>query len=114
MADLTLEKAIITVRQAEQVHQQQGIVRGPTQDTLAAGDVDLVKGHKPKSYKEKRGQQQYQLKVQSYQPEAQISQPPTLYKWCGRTTKHDRWQCPARNATCRTCKKTGHWVYGLP
>ena len=40
MTDLTLEKVITTVRQAEQVHQQQGIVRGPTQGTLAAGDVD--------------------------------------------------------------------------
>ena len=75
MADLTLEKAITTVRQAEQIHQQQGIVRGPTQVTLAAGDVNLVKGHKP--YKGKRGQRQYQPKIQSYQSQAQTNQPPT-------------------------------------
>ena len=109
MAYLTLEKAITTVRQAEQIHQQQGIVRGPTQSTLAAGDVDIVKRYKPKPYKGKRDQQSYQPKVQSYQPQAQTSQSSTRCKWNGGTTKHDRQQCPARNAKCRSCKKTGHW-----
>ena len=35
MADLTLEKNITTVRQAEQVHQQQRIVRGLAQVTFS-------------------------------------------------------------------------------
>lgn len=29
--------------------------------------------------------------------------------WCGGT-RHERIACPARDATCKNCKKKGHWA----
>ena len=30
--------------------------------------------------------------------------------WCGNTPRHDRSDCPAKDDTCMSCKKPGHWA----
>lgn len=46
-------------------------------------------------------------------PEPDLYAASTQRKWtcffCGDTVRHDRLRCPARNKTCRSCLKTGHY-----
>jgi predicted aspartyl protease len=95
--DLTLEKAVTLVRQSEQVRQQQDLLRGATSQ-LTSSEVNAVKSKKPfagaKSQPKNKGQK---------------SSSQGQCKWCGRTPRHDRQQCPARDVTCRKCGKHGHF-----
>ena len=93
--DLTLDKAVTLVRQAEQVRQQQGLLRSTSATTSATSEVNAVKANKSQD----RNRQQKLRKQNQGQP----------CKWCGRTPRHEREQCPARNATCRNCNKPGHF-----
>jgi hypothetical protein len=101
--ELTLAKAVTVIRQAEQVHQQQGLLRAPT-TSQASCEVNAIKTTRQHTSTEN---------YQSREPHRQhkTSKPPegqATCKWCGRKM-HDRQQCPAREAICRNCKKTGHY-----
>jgi hypothetical protein len=101
--ELTLAKAVTVIRQAEQVRQQQGLLRAPT-NLQASCDVNAIKTNRQHASTEnfqRREQHRQHRPVKS--PEGQAT-----CKWCGRQ-KHDRQQCPAREAVCRNCKKTGHY-----
>ena len=98
--DLTLE-AIFIVRQAEQVRQQQGVLRRPPQTASDINTVRMQHCKHPNTKNTRGGGTRQQQKVLSGQRQE--------CKWCGRTPKHDREQCPARNTTCHTCHKKGHF-----
>ena len=87
------------VRQSEQVRQQQDLLRNATSQPVTS-DVNSVTSHKHTAVK-KAPLQKSQKKVSQGQ-----CQP---CKWCGRTNKHDRRQCPAHDVVCRKCGKHGHF-----
>ena len=76
---LTLERAMERVRQAEQVHQQQAVVRGETSEEVSK--VSQWRG----VGKNKSDKCTNCLKYHPQRP------------------------CPARRSTCRNCGKVGHW-----
>ena len=90
---LTLDDAVTTVRQSEQVKQQQTVLRGT--EVKPATHVDAVqRGHKHR------------------QPaDEQQNEPNKAEKCgkCGRSPAHNRDRCPAREAICHKCKKRGHF-----
>jgi len=96
--DLTLEKAKTLVRQREDVHEQQAILRGsgPTKQEMA---VDFVKRKHPF-----KGRVAHKTPPKSNQPQSANGK-------CSRCGKgpHPRQSCPAREAVCHNCKKKGHF-----
>lgn len=95
---LTLATAITQVRQAEVVKQQQPALRGVVKDTRV-GAVQSKQHTKPKHTPQKS------------KPDAKPNSRPESSKcsWCGKSPSHSRQKCPAKDATCRKCKKTGHY-----
>jgi len=94
---LTLKTAITTVRQNEMAKKQQSLLHGETTDH----NVDSIrykgKGPKPQAEKGKFSREM----------------PPKFRqnsKWCGGTQYHQWKDCPARDASCRKCKKKGHYA----
>ena len=88
--DLTLDKAIMQVRQSESVKQQQPLLRGEAGNTPIGAIQQLS--------------QQGQRRPNS--------QPQLWNKICfrfGRTPSHDREHCPAKDAICRKCLKHCHY-----
>jgi hypothetical protein len=98
--ELKLAIAVTVIRQAEQVHQQR-LLRAPT-NTQASCDVNAIKTYRQHS-------QPKTISVESHIDNTSRQNPrKDRLKWCGRQN-HDRQQCPAREAICRNCKKTGHF-----
>ena len=102
-AELTLEKAITQVRQAEAIKFQQSVIRGE-----GAGKPDIPVGsvNKRRPYQRPRyapGPRQNKSPTQSNPA------PSSTCTRCGLTPRHDRAQCPARDAECRKCRKRGHY-----
>ena len=89
-ADLTLGKAVIQVRQAETVKQQQSLVREDS--SRSVGPVGQVRGKNEKP----------QHKKQSHADARFCTR-------CGKVPPHDFQHCPARRAICRKCQKQGHY-----
>ena len=104
-ADLTLEKAINTVRQSESVRSQQSIVRGQ-EDANQPAKVDRV--HKSKPEKSLRTSLNPQGKTYK-QSVGQNDVSNDVCKRCGKSPAHKRTQCPAKDAYCRKCRKKGHF-----
>ena len=104
-ADLTLEKAINSVRQSESVRSQQSVVRGQ-EDASQPAKVDRV--HKSKPQKSLRTSLNPQLKTYK-QSVGQNDVSNDVCKRCGKSPAHKRTQCPAKDAHCRKCKKKGHF-----
>ena len=104
-ADLTLEKAINSVRQSESVKSQQSIVRG--QDG-ASQPVNVDRIHKSKPQKSQKNWQNLNGKA-GKQPVSQGDPANDVCKRCGKSPVHKRNQCPAKDAHCRKCKKKGHF-----
>ena len=95
---LTLDSAVTQARQDETVRKQQATLRGATKDSSVSA---LHKGkHLPREKKITTGKSQQDSKG---------SRQPTQCPWCGKSPKHDRQHCPAREANCRKCKKKGHY-----
>ena len=100
-ADLTLEKAINSVRQSESVRSQQSVVRGQEEASQPA-KVDRIHKFKPqKSLRTSLNPQgkTYKQAVGQNDVSNDVSKSPT----------HKRTQCPAKDAHCRKCKKKGHF-----
>ena len=104
-ADLTLEKAINSVRQSESVRSQQSVVRGQ-EDASQPAKVDRV--HKSKPQKSLRTSLNLQGKTYK-QSVGQNDVSNDVCKRCGKSPAHKRTQCPAKDAHCRKCKKKGHF-----
>ena len=104
-AELTLEKAIHSVRQSESVKSQQSIVRG--QDD-ASQPVNVDRIHKSRPQKSQKNCQNLHGKA-GKQPVSQGDTTNNVCKRCGKSPVHKRTQCPAKDAHCRKCKKKGHF-----
>ena len=91
-AELTLEKAMKTIRQREAVHEQQIVLSGG-EPTNEPGNLDLLNPKKQQS----SGHSKFTR--------------PTPDKLCARCGKgpHGRDKCPATEAVCHRCKKKGHY-----
>ena len=96
--ELTLEKAVTQVRQAEAVKQQQLLVRGATvhhkQPDTHVGAVRKRRPTRPKQQRSDKGEKT----------------PKTTCGWCGKAPSHEKQQCPAKDAVCHKCSKRGHFM----
>lgn len=100
-ADLMLEKAVNMARQSEVIKKQQNDLRG-----RGMMDNDAVtKGRKQKPFTHKTPQHPKHSSAKQ-QPSSLDCQ--TCYR-CGKSPGHAKAQCPARDATCHTCGKRGHY-----
>ncbi|XP_061127410.1 uncharacterized protein K02A2.6-like [Syngnathus typhle] len=96
--DLTLEKAVNQARQSEVIKRQQTDIRGEKK-----ADLDAV------SVKYKR-EKHSTYKAPSL-PKHKMAKSPNesqCYR-CGRSPAHGKGQCPAKDVTCHTCGKRGHY-----
>ena len=97
-ADLTLEMAVQISRQAEARKQNKDLIWGSTTSEMATDStcVDLVEPHKK------------DLKS-AIKPENGV-RPKSERKcmWCGGE-QHKRQSCPAKDVTCNSCHKRGHF-----
>ena len=111
-AELTLNKAVTLVRQAEAVKQQQPLLRGEGHVAGAKKPdtaVGAVIGGRRGQSKSKQG---FRAKQRSDKPGFFASKQPakmTTCSRCGKSPPHDRQQCPAREAVCHKCAKRGHF-----
>ncbi len=94
-AALTLDKAKKMVRQQEAVGEQQQLLKGTVKDESSLDQLRQRKGFR-KQWKAKK-------------PSSTNPRVPT--KSCQRSGRgqHTREQCPAKEATCHTCQKKGHY-----
>ncbi len=90
-SNLTLEKAVNSVRQSESIKKQQPLLHTDVKVAQAAG-VDEIKRKKGRKSQNSRYKQK---------------QPPSCTR-CGRP-QHSKSDCPAIKSACRKCKKIGHW-----
>ena len=86
---LTLTQAVQTSRQAESRAQNRDIVRGDNKSV----QVEFVNPGKSGNKKP---------------PSKENSKPTPSCGWCGHE-RHSRQACPAKDATCKKCKKKGHF-----
>ena len=97
-ADLTLETAVQMSRQAEARKQNKDLIRGSATSETATDStrVDLVEPHKKDS-------------KSAMKPEDGV-RPKSERKcmWCGGK-QHKRQSCPAKDITCNSCHKRGHF-----
>ena len=91
--DLTLDKAVAQVRQAEAVKQQQPVIRGEA--TYAPSLVGAV--HKASSNSGRK------MRVPTQE----------TCHWCRYSPSHDFQRCPARNELYHRCNKRGHFSGSL-
>ena len=99
--ELTLEKAVTRVRQAEAVKQQQPTIRGETKEALVG---KINKPGKPHEAKPKPPGRYARKPVRK--PKTGEGDKCTR---CGRTPSHDKQNCPARDAACIKYGKKGHF-----
>ena len=95
-AELTLDRAVTRVRQAEAVKQQQPVIRGGENKEVLVGKI-----HRPKP--------QASTPVKTARRPKPKTEESDKCTHCGRAPKHDRRSCPAREVECRKCGKTGHF-----
>lgn len=104
--DLTLQKAVNMARQSEVVKKQQTDLRRE-----GTAEMDVVTAKSRKQKKPARPQAQNtpnktdRFKNGSSTADRQSS---SCYR-CGKSPGHGKWQCPAKDVTCHTCGKKGHY-----
>ena len=110
--DLTLEKAVTSARQTEEIKKQQTIVRGDLRESRVEHEVGYVqKGkeqfHKPSSsrWKPTKGN----LTPPGVPKQTSGFPKPKACTRCGRSPAHGKQYCPARESICHRCGKTGHF-----
>ena len=95
--ELTLEKAVTQVRQAEAVKQQQLLVRGASvnhkQPDNHVGAVQKRRPTRPEQQRMDKGEKT----------------PKTTCGRCGKAPSHEKQQCPAKDAMCHKCSKRGQF-----
>lgn len=99
--DLTLEKALNMARQSEVIKRQQTDLRGE-----AKGEIDAVMA-KHRKQKQPTPKTSFQHKNLATKSKASTDRQ-QCYR-CGKTPAHGKWQCPAKEVTCHTCGKKGHY-----
>ena len=96
-ADLTLEKAVTSVRQSEMVHQQQSLLHGGEPKHVPIDAVQTIR--KPIKKNPSSSQERNQFKRTTF----------SRCSRCGKSPNHDLEVCPAKGMTCRKCGKKGHF-----
>ena len=97
--ELTLEKAKTLICQREAIHDQQQFLK-PSSD--ASASVAAVK-----STQKYTGRRPNQRNSNTQRPQ-QTTAGPKKCSRCGKSP-HSREVCPAKDATCRKCKRKGHF-----
>ncbi|XP_031574104.1 uncharacterized protein LOC116307918 [Actinia tenebrosa] len=101
---LTLEETVQLSRQAEARKQSKEVVRGNTQPSTGNNTVNYIKrptqNNRPNPRNEAKGETKQSKKT---------APPSSCCPWCGNRQRHDRKQCPAKDAACLKCKKRGHF-----
>ena len=100
-AKLTLETAKTTIRQKEAVREQQQTLKGAESTASPAGNVDAIDDRRPKPRRNPR------RRTDGHTPR----KPQQSGEKCGRCgrERHPRDKCPAKDARCHICKRTGHF-----
>ena len=94
------------VRQEEEVHLQQGVMRRKMETA-----VNYVSSTKAKAKYQSTPVPHIQRKEQHQQSKPMTHNSAQFHscKWC-RCTSHERESCPARNVKCKSCGTMGHFV----
>ena len=100
--NLTLEKAITTVRQAEIIKNQQQVLSDNSSSFKVANRVAVPQNKKYKS--------NTQFKNSKVADSHNLETKTNPCFWCGKPNKHTKLECPARKAICNRCKKVGHYA----
>lgn len=111
-ADLTLQKALETVRQVESVRQQQAELN-PDKSTVNKVAAARQQGANQRRFVKTSGKSAH---ANDERPHPEVKPSPSSSKsgvqrpcrWCGKE-QHGRAQCPARSEVCRNCHKKGHY-----
>ena len=103
-ADLTLEKAITTVRQSETVKKQQSTLRQDASGITTEASISAI----GKCYVQKSQKTTNKSSTQ-VSKKFPMKSPTTFCTRCGRSPPHDRSECPAKDAICYNCSKRGHF-----
>ena len=110
-AELTLDKAVTRVCQAEEVKKQQSVLRG---EGAVKPDITVgaIQRGKPKKGNPQIGpRQKGGVTAHKHPPTG------TVCSRCGKSPAHNCQRCPARDTTCHKCGKQGHitrWCVSLP
>lgn len=102
--DLTLNDAILTVRQAELQSSQNKILRSECKGY----EVAAVKQNNKEQSKHWVKSKPIDGKSVQDRYEKRGNQQNKCY-YCGSVKCRDKSRCPARNSSCRSCSKKGHW-----
>ncbi|KAL1281458.1 hypothetical protein QQF64_000261 [Cirrhinus molitorella] len=104
--DLTLEKAINMARQSEVIKKQQTDLRG---EAICGAEIDAVAAKTNRTAK----QSSTKFKTRNFPKHASTStwnkNDKKPCQRCGKTPDHGKWQCPAKDVSCHTCRKKGHF-----
>nr|XP_055074185.1 uncharacterized protein K02A2.6-like [Misgurnus anguillicaudatus] len=106
--ELTLEKAVVRVRQSELVKKQQELLKSNFKGEIINEQLDSVQAKQYSNVKSKQVKPHY----------VQFAKKPPHEKYkkgiqcsrCGDTRGHNLQLCPARDAICNRCHKTGHYA----
>lgn len=103
-SELTLKKAVTTIRQHEVIKKQQPVVRETKTTEQKEANVDLLK-FKKKSHREyQTGKTTYGNRQKDFQKGHEC------YGRCGKGPAHSLNDCAAWEAECRKCRKRGHFA----
>ncbi|KAI3373366.1 hypothetical protein L3Q82_006673 [Scortum barcoo] len=102
--ELTLEKAVIRVKQSEQVKKQQEMLKTNFKSDITNTQLDNVHAQ------QRGGTRPKQAKTQPRQTYKKAQDRQCKRCGCGDTGGHTLQQCPAREATCNHCRKKGHYA----
>ena len=103
-SELTLAKAVLKIRQQEEIKKQQPVVRDTTCPDQKEANVDMMK-FKKKFQRQTQTGRSARSKGQTDNEEGQKS-----CSRCGRAPPHSLNNCAAREAECRKCHKKGHYA----
>ena len=112
--ELTLDKAIALACQSEAMYKQQPVVRGMQQQdcpTVEQEKIDTLSYNNPKNANKFRhaDRQRFPRNNAGGGP---LHKEQTKQKCsrCGKSPKHSKQQCPAKDSTCKKCYKKGHYT----
>ena len=109
--NLTLERAVSMARQSEAVHKQQGIVRCTSlmSGELESENMEAVNSRRDDKIKSLTQKHIPPGKTTAARQPTKGRRTQNKCPRCGKTPWHSRQQCPAKDAQCHRCQKTGHY-----
>ncbi|KAK7884427.1 hypothetical protein WMY93_027550 [Mugilogobius chulae] len=98
---LTLDKAVLQIRQSELVKKQQDLMKNNFKQENVC-NVDSVKT-KTKTFNRP-------VKTKRQAPDKYIKRDNSQCNRCGKTPSHSKHSCPAKDVFCNQCKKKAHYA----